>query len=125
MALKDTVAEDVTSGRSVPAATADRHGSSCALVPNRNGVAALVLIATTWSSDLSTTPPPNMKERITYLLHVGEEGFDPSRLTVTKESLALPPIKAAKEHRLTLGLSELPHEVAIRSLKLRRSAKTL
>ncbi|KAK0662223.1 Protein pbn1 [Lasiodiplodia hormozganensis] len=51
-----------------------------------------------------------MKERITYLLHVGEEGFDPSRLTVTKETLALPPIKAAKEHRLTLGLSELPHE---------------
>lgn len=53
-----------------------------------------------------------MKERISYLLHVSEQGFDPSLLTVTKDSLALPPIKAAKEHRLTFGLSELPHEVA-------------
>ncbi|GME29002.1 PIG-X/PBN1 domain-containing protein [Neofusicoccum parvum] len=52
-----------------------------------------------------------MRERITYLLHVGEQGFDPSTLTVSKDSLALPPIKAAKEHRLTIGFSELPQEL--------------
>lgn len=57
-----------------------------------------------------------MRERITYLLHVGEQGFDPSTLTVSKDSLALPPIKAAKEHRLTIGFSELPQEVTIHTL---------
>ncbi|KKY20608.1 putative protein pbn1 [Diplodia seriata] len=52
-----------------------------------------------------------MKERITYLLHVGEEAFDPAKLTVSKDSLAVPPLKAAKEHRFTLGFSELPQEL--------------
>ncbi|KAH7059113.1 PIG-X [Macrophomina phaseolina] len=52
-----------------------------------------------------------MKERITYLLHVSEQGFDPSLLTVSKDSLALPPIKAAKEHRITFSFLELPHEL--------------
>ncbi|KAK7520933.1 PIG-X [Phyllosticta citriasiana] len=52
-----------------------------------------------------------MKERITFLLHVGEEGFDPAKLSVGKDSLTVPPIKAAKEHRITLGLPELTQEI--------------
>ncbi|KAF2142789.1 uncharacterized protein K452DRAFT_357874 [Aplosporella prunicola CBS 121167] len=52
-----------------------------------------------------------MKQRITYLLHPGEPAFDPAGLTVRKDSLQIKPIKAAKEHRLTLGLAELPQEI--------------
>ncbi|KAK8225587.1 PIG-X [Phyllosticta capitalensis] len=52
-----------------------------------------------------------MKERVTFLLHVGEEGFDPASLNVGKDGLTVPPIKAAKEHRITFGLSELTQEI--------------
>ncbi|KAK8167255.1 PIG-X [Phyllosticta citribraziliensis] len=52
-----------------------------------------------------------MKERITFLLHVGEEGFNPAKLGVGKDSLAVPPIKAAKEHRVAFGLPDLTQEV--------------
>ncbi|KAK4934021.1 hypothetical protein LTR28_010982, partial [Elasticomyces elasticus] len=52
-----------------------------------------------------------MKQRITYLVHDSEAGVDPSRLNVTHDSLTIYRLDAAKEHRLTLGLAEMPHEV--------------
>lgn len=65
-----------------------------------------------------------MKERVTFLLHVGEEGFDPASLNVGKDGLTVPPIKAAKEHRITFGLSELTQEVSIPSPKADPEADT-
>ncbi|KAF2652348.1 PIG-X-domain-containing protein [Lophiostoma macrostomum CBS 122681] len=51
-----------------------------------------------------------MKQRITYLVP-DPESFDPDLLTVNEASLSLRDVKAAKEHRLTFGLSELPAEL--------------
>lgn len=51
-----------------------------------------------------------MKQRVTYLLHESG-GIDPATLDITKDSLKLPGIKAAKEWRITLGTRELPQEV--------------
>lgn len=51
-----------------------------------------------------------MKQRITYLVHNPEE-FTPEQLEVTSSSLKLDKLNAAKEHRITIGLSELPREV--------------
>lgn len=65
-----------------------------------------------------------MKERVTFLLHVGEEGFDPAKLNVGKDGLTVPPIKAAKEHRITFGLSELTQEVSFPSPKADLEANT-
>jgi hypothetical protein len=53
-----------------------------------------------------------MKQRITYLVR-DPESFDPNLLTVNDASLSLRDVKAAKEHRITFGLSELPAEVCI------------
>ena len=52
----------------------------------------------------------NMKQRITYVVHDADE-FSPDQLIVKGASLSLEKVKAAKEHRVTFGLSELPVEV--------------
>ena len=53
-----------------------------------------------------------MKQRITYVVH-NPDDFDPSqlRLSPTNNAFTLDLVNAAKEHRLTFGLSELPQEV--------------
>ena len=51
-----------------------------------------------------------MKQRITYVVP-DPESFDPESLSVRASSLELRDVKAAKEHRITFGLSELPFEV--------------
>lgn len=54
-----------------------------------------------------------MKQRVTYLLRNAHEqgGVDPATLDVSKESLRIPGLDAAKEWRITVGASELPQEV--------------
>jgi hypothetical protein len=51
-----------------------------------------------------------MKQRITYLVQ-DPEVFSPEQLEVQGRSLALDKVNAAKEHRITFGLNELPKEV--------------
>ena len=55
-----------------------------------------------------------MKQRITYVVKNPEE-FTPEQLKVDKDLIgpwfALTDVDAAKEHRITLGLDELPNEV--------------
>ncbi|KAB8349525.1 hypothetical protein FH972_023551 [Carpinus fangiana] len=51
-----------------------------------------------------------MKHRITYIRE-NEAPFEPSQLTVQANVLDVKALHAAKEHRLTIGLSELPAEV--------------
>jgi hypothetical protein len=51
-----------------------------------------------------------MKQRITYLVQ-DPEVFSPEQLEVQGGSLTLDKVNAAKEHRITFGLSELPKEV--------------
>ena len=53
-----------------------------------------------------------MKQRITYVVH-NPDDFDPSqlRLPPTNNAFTLDLVNAAKEHRLTFSLSELPQEV--------------
>jgi hypothetical protein len=51
-----------------------------------------------------------MKQRITYLVQ-DPEVFSPEQLTVDDGALMLDKVNAAKEHRITFGLSELPREV--------------
>ena len=52
-----------------------------------------------------------MKHRITYLVHDGESIPDPENIKVTKDSVAVPPVGAAEEWRVTMGLEDLPQEV--------------
>jgi len=52
-----------------------------------------------------------MKHRITYLLHSGEPGIDPSTIQVTPDSITTGPTKAAQEWRVTIALLDLPNEV--------------
>lgn len=52
-----------------------------------------------------------MKQRITYIVH-NPDAFSPAQLVVGDDSLALEQVEAAKEHRITLGLSELPDDVS-------------
>lgn len=58
-----------------------------------------------------------MKQRITYVVQNPEE-FSPEQLEVGKDDrgplFALNGVQAAKEHRITLGLDELPEEVRIK-----------
>ena len=56
-----------------------------------------------------------MKQRITYLLRKTDSqgGVDPATLEVTKDSLRIPSIDAAKEWRITVGAKEVPQEVHI------------
>ena len=55
-----------------------------------------------------------MKQRITYVVTNPEE-FTPDQLQVGEDQsgpyFALDNVYAAKEHRITLGLNELPEEV--------------
>lgn len=55
-----------------------------------------------------------MKQRITYIVKDADE-FSPDQLEVTKDGqkdlITLKGVEAAKEHRITLGLNELPSEV--------------
>ncbi|KAF2457234.1 hypothetical protein BDY21DRAFT_345296 [Lineolata rhizophorae] len=53
-----------------------------------------------------------MRERITYLLRDPEhDGPDPSKINVSKDSLTVTGLDAAKEHRVTFGFSELSQEL--------------
>jgi len=58
--------------------------------------------------------PSNMKQRITYVVHKPEE-FTPEQIEITEDDLGprfgLKNVQAAKEHRITLGLDELPSNV--------------
>jgi hypothetical protein len=58
-----------------------------------------------------------MKQRITYVVK-DPDSFTPELLEVKKDgkkdSLIVKGLQAAKEHRITLGLDELPSEVCIR-----------
>ncbi|KAI1513345.1 PIG-X / PBN1 [Pyrenophora tritici-repentis] len=55
-----------------------------------------------------------MKQRITYVVHKPEE-FTPEQIEITQDELgprfALKNVQAAKEHRITLGLDELPSNI--------------
>lgn len=51
-----------------------------------------------------------MKQRITYLVQNSDD-FTPEQLEVKGASLTLKDLPAAKEHRITFGLNELPREV--------------
>ena len=51
-----------------------------------------------------------MRERITFI-HGAEDAFDPQQLTVDNKAVEVKSLQAAREHRLTFGLSELPQEV--------------
>jgi hypothetical protein len=57
-----------------------------------------------------------MKQRITYVVK-SPEAFSPELLDVKKEgskdAFILKGVQAAKEHRITLGLDELPSEVRL------------
>lgn len=54
-----------------------------------------------------------MKQRITYIVQDADD-FNPDQLEVNDVSLTLKGVKAAKEHRITFGLRELPQEVCCR-----------
>lgn len=54
-----------------------------------------------------------MKQRITYLVRGTQGGVDPATLVVSKDSLKVPGIDAAKEWRITVGVKELPREVSL------------
>lgn len=51
-----------------------------------------------------------MRHRITYFGRPGSS-FSPEQVIVTADSLTVHNLDAAKEHRITLGLTELPKEV--------------
>ncbi|KAF2715205.1 PIG-X-domain-containing protein [Pleomassaria siparia CBS 279.74] len=52
-----------------------------------------------------------MKQRITYLVQ-NPDAFSPEQLQVKTKTLKLDKVVAAKEHRVTFGLSELPKELS-------------
>ncbi|KAF2676782.1 PIG-X-domain-containing protein [Lentithecium fluviatile CBS 122367] len=52
-----------------------------------------------------------MKQRITYIVRNPDE-FTPEQLEVIGRSLNIQKLNAAKEHRITLGLKELPRELS-------------
>ncbi|KAF2257787.1 hypothetical protein CC78DRAFT_572948, partial [Lojkania enalia] len=51
-----------------------------------------------------------MKQRITYIVQ-NPDDFNPEQLSIKDTDLTLNGVGAAKEHRITLGLSELPKEL--------------
>ncbi|ORY16171.1 PIG-X protein [Clohesyomyces aquaticus] len=51
-----------------------------------------------------------MKQRITYIVR-DPDAFTPEQLVVKDDFFAVEQVSAAKEHRITLGLSELPEEL--------------
>ena len=52
-----------------------------------------------------------MRERIAYV-HSPDTGVDPDALEIDSSGLRAPSIEAVRQDRLTLGLDELPREVA-------------
>lgn len=60
--------------------------------------------------------PSTMKQRLTYVV-TKPESFTPELLEVEKEGskdvFGVKNVQAAKEHRITLGLNELPSEVCL------------
>ena len=64
-----------------------------------------------------------MKQRITYVVK-NPEKFSPEQLVVKDDStsLTLNHVHAAKEHRITLGLDELPGEVNDFDYRLKHQA---
>lgn len=53
-----------------------------------------------------------MKQRITYI-RGADQNFDPASIAPTGGSLKIPSLRAAKEHKLTIDVSELPEEVLL------------
>ena len=53
-----------------------------------------------------------MKQRITYIVQ-NPDAFSPEQLDVRRDVFAVKDVEAAKEHRITLGLDELPDEVRL------------
>lgn len=51
-----------------------------------------------------------MRQRITYFLRDPAD-FNIDQVKVETDALSVTSLNAAKEHRFTLGLKELPHEV--------------
>jgi hypothetical protein len=51
-----------------------------------------------------------MKERITFV-HGIQDAFDPGQWVVTKDSVRISTLAAAREDRLTFSLQQLPQEV--------------
>ena len=51
-----------------------------------------------------------MKQRITYIVQ-NPDAFSPEQLDVREGVFALKNVEAAKEHRITFGLDELPDRV--------------
>jgi len=53
-----------------------------------------------------------MKHRITYLVP-NHDNFNPEQLAVQGDAFTLKGVDAAKEHRITFSLNELPQEVCL------------
>ena len=51
-----------------------------------------------------------MRERITFV-HAANGAFEPHQLNVKQEFVRVQSLKAAREDRLTISISELPQEV--------------
>lgn len=51
-----------------------------------------------------------MKQRITYIRSNDDE-FHPDQLEIIQDFMHIKSLEAAKEHRITIGLSKLPSEV--------------
>jgi hypothetical protein len=86
---------------------------------SRLGHNSLRLATTTIITRRAVKVPATMKQRITYVVKDPDE-FTPEQLQVKqdghKDSLSLNGVHAAKEHRVTLGLDELPREVPPHSI---------
>ncbi|KAF2238565.1 PIG-X-domain-containing protein [Viridothelium virens] len=54
-----------------------------------------------------------MKQRITYLLEENDAEVGPEQIQVQDNSLSIHDLYGAKEHRVTLGLDELPQELRL------------
>ena len=51
-----------------------------------------------------------MQERITFV-HGAQDAFDPDQLVVTRDSVRISSLAAAREDRFTFSLHQLPEEV--------------
>jgi hypothetical protein len=52
-----------------------------------------------------------MKQRVTYIVQ-DPDSFSPDQLVIKGSSLTLKHVEAAKEHRITASLDDLPSEVS-------------
>jgi hypothetical protein len=67
-------------------------------------------IANIWREDVTCSLSSTMKQRLTYVVK-NPEDFSPEQIEVKDDRFTLKNVHAAKEHRITLGLDELPEEV--------------